>query len=287
MISMVAPLPAGNALRLFLEPVPGAVRWKVLRKGSPTFSGHNDASALVVHDGSETVLVDTASLQNEVMQFYQSFYTEDGVVWTPGPVTSGTPSATYGEQTVDVLSKLRDRLEAGLKVECDRGNFQTEIGHIPVYTAPPVADGNLPFPLVSLHLDDASPSERGVGEMIGIDVFDSIGDDWIGSEGWLEGVKITAIGWSLNADERDELRRAMRRVLLANLPVFESYGWTEFSASFQHVDAVSGEYNANIFQVMSSISCVAPVVVSAADSPIRDVVSTAYSHQEAATAATP
>ncbi len=169
------PLNVGNALRLYLEPPVDAVRWKVLRKGSGVFSGHDDASALLVYEGEDRVIVDAESIPNAILQFYCPFYSSDGVVWTAGTVASGTANAVYEDQTTDVLSDLRARLEAGLRVECDRGNFQTEIGYIQVYTAPPAMEPSLRFPLLTLHLENEEPGERFLGEEVASDSFDAIG----------------------------------------------------------------------------------------------------------------
>lgn len=271
---MVQPLHVGNALRLFIEPPAGAVRWKVLRKGSNTFSSHDDASAVVAYEGDERVIVDSAFLQNQVMAFYRPFYTSDGLVWTAGPTASGTPDAIYEDMSVDVLSVLRQRIESGLLVECQRGNFATELGYIQVYTASPSLERDLAMPLVTVHLENEEPGERFVGEdMIG-DQFDEIGGDWSESEGWLANVSVTLIGWSLNSDERLELRKAIRRIVVANLPVFADEGWQQCSLSQQDIDAVNGEYPAHIYQVMSTFTCLAPVrVAGRVNSVINEVIS--------------
>lgn len=272
MIHTVQPLHVGNALRLFIEPPAGAVQWKVLRKGSSSFSGIDDPSALLVLDGDDRVFVDSEALQNEVMAFYQPWYF-DGTDWTAGPVASGTPKADYTEHTTDVLSFVRDRLEAGLKVECDRGNFTPELGYIQVYTAPPSLEQNLRFPLVTIHLESEDPAERALGEAISGDTFDAIGFDWNESEGWLASVNLTIIGWSVNSDERIELRQAIRRLVIGNLPVFEEKGFQQVSLSQQDIDAVNGEYPAQIYQVMSNFSCLAPVRVGGPVDPIREIFS--------------
>lgn len=263
MITMIQPLPVGNALRLFIQPPAGAVRWKVLRKGIGSFSGHDDPSAIVAYEGESHVTLDTAYLQNEVMAFYQPFYTSDGVIWTPGPVAHGTPVSSYEEFTTDVMSLLRERLEAGLKVEVERGNLQNELGYIQVYTAAPSLEQDLRMPLVTLHLENEEPGERGIGEDVGGDEYDAIGEDWIETEGWLANVRVVMIGWSLNADERIELRKAIRRLVVANLPVFEEAGFTLPTLSQQDIDAVNGEYPAPIYQVMNTFTCLAPVRVGA------------------------
>ena len=273
MIAIIQPLHAGNALRLFIEPPPGSVRWKVLRKGSDTFSGHDDPSALVAYEGDDRVIVDSSFLQNEVMAFYRPFYTVDGQSWTAGPSANGTPSASYQEQSTDVLGTVRDRLEAGLKIEVERGNIQTELGYVQVFTSSPSLDRDLQFPLVTLHLENEEPTVRAIGEYIGGDEFDAIEDEWNEQEGWLASVRLTIIGWSLNADERSELRQALRRIIIGNLPLFRDQGWEQIDLSQQHFDAVSGEYNAPIFQVMNTFSCLAPVVVAGSVQPIREVIS--------------
>lgn len=274
MITMIQPLPVGNALRLFIQPPAGAVRWKVLRNGNGIFSGHDDTLAAVAYEGDDHVTLDTAFLQNEVMAFYRPFYTSDGVTWDAGPVANGTPAATYEEFSTDVMSLLRERLEAGLLVEVQRGNLISEFGYVQVYTAAPSLESDLRMPLVTLHLDSEEPAERGIGEYIGGDGFDVIGSEWQESEGWLARVNISMIGWSLNADERIELRKALRRIVVANLSVFEAAGFATVNLSQQDVDAVSGEYPAPIYQVMNTFTCLAPVRVgSRAPIGVHEVIS--------------
>lgn len=271
MISMVQPLSAGNAIRLFLEPPAGAVSWRVLKKGSDTFIDIDDASALTVYEGDERVVVDAAYLQNEVKVFYRPFYLMPGGAWQAGPTAHGTPAAEYEEHTTDAMSFVRERLEAGLLVEVQRGNLVNELGYIQVYTAPPAMEHGLRFPLVTVHLENESPAERGIGDDISGDKFDFVTDDWLESEGWLSQVQLTIIGWSLNSDERIELRKAIRRIILSNMPVFDAKGMTQITVSAQDVDAVNGEFGAPVYQVMNSFSCLAPVRVGNRVTPINDI----------------
>ena len=278
MITMVQPLHVGNALRLFIEPPADAVRWRVLRKGSDTFSGDpEDPSALVAYEGDERVVVDAAHLQNEVMAFYRPFYLSFAGIWTPGRTAYGTPASIYEEHTTDVMSLVRERLEAGLKVEVERGSLVHELGYVQVYTAPPSQEQNLLFPLVTITLSSESSDVRAVGETISGDEFDSIGFDWSESEGWLASVQLEITGWSLNSDERIELRRAIRRVVLANLPVFAAHGIDQVNLSMSDNDAVNGEYGAPVYQVMASFSCVAPVRVGGRVDAISEVTTTVRS----------
>lgn len=261
MIAMIQPIPVGNALRVFLNPPAGALQWRVLRKGSDTFTGESDPSALVAYEGDEAVFVDVTALQNEVMAFYKAYYF-DGTVWTASNTGSGTPQGTYEEYTTDAMSLLRNRIEAGLKIEVERGNIVAEeLGYVQVYTAPPSLEQNLRFPLVTMHLVDESSNGRGLGENISGDEFDEVGLDWLESEGWLSDVKLSIVGWSLNSDERIELRKALRRIIIANLPVLSAQGIEQVNVSMQDVDAINGEYDANLYQVVCSLSCMAPVRV--------------------------
>lgn len=271
MISMIQPLHVGNALRLFLQPPADAVRWKVLRKGSGAFTGHDDPSAIVAYEGEDHIFVDTSFLQNEVMAFYCPFYTSDGVSWVAGSVVSGTPNAVYQDLSTDALSLVRERLEAGLLEEVKRGNFATELGYIQVYTAPPSLEQNIRLPLVTVHLEHEAPAERGIGEMINADEFNSLGWDWHEAEGWIANVQIAIIGWALNSDERIDLRKAIRRIILANLPVFSANGMEQVSLSQQDIDAINGEYTAQLYQVMSTFTCIAPVRVGGDVDAVRDV----------------
>ncbi len=187
-------------------------------------------------------------------------------------MASGTPSATYADATTDVLSFLRERIESGLKVEVDRGNLINDLGYIQVFNAAPSLERDLKFPLVTIHMESEEPSIRGMGDEFA-DYFDSLDDEWVEVEGWLASVRLTVIGWSLNGDERIELRKALRRIVVGNLPVFASKGWQQIEFSQQDIDAVNGEYAANIYQVMNTFTCVAPVVITSGVDLVRDISS--------------
>lgn len=273
MISIIQNLHIGNALRLFLRPPAGSLVWKVLKKSTDTFSGVDDADAIVVYSGNQDIFTDSSDLINEVMVFYKPYYSADGVVWTAGNTANGTPTATYEEYSTDVLSLVRSRLEAGLLVECQRGNFHPEHGYIQVFNAPPSLERDLRMPLVTIHLENDEPGERGIGDSISGDEFDSIGFAWDESEGWLSNVAITIIGWSLNSDERIELRKAIKRIIIANLNVFSAADIDQVSLSQSDIDAVNGEYPAQIFQVMCNFTCIAPVRVGGQVDAIRTIIS--------------
>lgn len=272
MISIVQPLQSGNALRLFLTPPAGATRWRVFRAGSDSFSGPEpDDYSFVAYEGDDKVFVDAASLQNEVMAFYKPFYRIGGQ-WVAGPTASGTPAATYEDLSTDALTVLRERLELALQVEVQRGALGSELGYVQVFTAPPSLEQNVRFPLVTLSLDGEIPAERGIGDALFGDLHDEDTGLWTETEGWLAGVTISIVGWSQNSDERIELRKAIRRAIVANLPVFEGLGLQQVNLSMNDMDAVSGEFGAvNIYQVLGSFTCTAPVRVGYRVDPIKSV----------------
>lgn len=272
MISAIQQILSGNALRLFIEPPANAIKWRILRKGADTFSGHDDVSALVVHEGTDRVFLDIESLTNDTPAFYRVYYW-DGTNWTASPTSSGTPVAEFAEVTTDTQTIVRDRIERGLQVEVARGNFITELGYIQVYTAPPSLEQNLQFPCVTITLSSESPAETAIGA----DIFgdDPDGADYFESEGWIAQVQLEIVAWSLNSDERLELRKALRRIIIANRSVFASRGIVDVKVDFQDVDAVSGEFNAPMYQAMASFSCLAPVRVGINVDSILDTEVTA------------
>lgn len=277
---MAHPLPAGNAVRLFITPIAGAKYWRVLKKGSDDFTGETDSNALVAYEGDDRAFVDAdvASLPNDQVIFYKSYYRMEDNTWLATASVSATPSATYEDASVDFMSFVRERLEAGMKVEVERGNFQADLGYIQVYTAPPSLEQGLRFPLLTISVESESPAERGIGEDIFGDEFDPIEDEFFDSEGWLANARLSITGWSLNSDERVELRKALRRVVIANLPVLSDKGFDQIDLSMSDVDAVSGEFEAPIYQVNATLSCVAPVRVGrpySADETINSIEVTA------------
>lgn len=277
---MVLPLHVGNALRLHLQPPAGALRWRVLRRADANFAGPDQSDidgALIVYEGNEPVFLDTAYLINGAQAFYQAFYftTLAPAPFVASNIASGTPAATYEEKTDDPLSYIRERLELGLKVEVDRQTLTHELGYIPVFNAAPALEQDMRFPLVTVHLESDDAAERGIGETIGVDVFDAVGDMWEEAEGWLANVRITVIGWALNADARIALRRALKRLMIANLPVFAAKGWQQVEFGQQDIDSIDGEFPVPMFQVLGNFTCLAPVVVGGKVAPVHEVEVTA------------
>lgn len=261
MISMIQPVAIGNALKLYLTPPADAEYWRVLRKGTDDISGPDDEYAFVAYEGDDRAFVDCASLQNEVRAYYTPFYRIAGA-WVQGQGNYGTPVSTYEDASTDVLSLVRDRLEAGLTVEVERGNLMNDLGYIQVLTAPPAVHMNISFPLVTVTLEEESPSVRGIGEDVSGQFTDVEDETWLEEEGWLANVRLNMVGWSLNPDERIELRKAIRRVIVGNLNVFAAKGIVLPQLTLSDADAVNGEYgDTPLYLVAGDFTCTAPVRV--------------------------
>ena len=269
MISFIQSVAAGNALRVFLEPLAGARRWRLLRKISDTFSGAADVDALLVYEGDDRPILDIQGLVNGTLYHYRPYYLI-GPDWTAGATVTGTPATTFEDMAVDVLSLVRERLDLGLQVEVARGSLLHDEGHIKVLTAPPTSDSTV-WPIVTVHLQDESQAERAIGVMIGADDFSD--DLWTEKEGWLARTQLSIMGWSLNPDERIELRKALRRIVQANLSIFDFAGLVQVEFSQQDTEDFSS-FGAPVYQVLCTLSCLAPSQVGAKVRAIEEVITT-------------
>lgn len=274
MISFIQPLAAGNALRISLEIPDGATSMRLLRKVSDSFSGWNDPAALVVADATAISVLDAEALFNGTLYYYRSYYLINGTWTDSGATRSATPAATYQEHGVDVLSLVRERLDLGLQAEVLRGTLTHQDGHIPVYTAPPVFD-ETKWPIVTVHLQGDASAERAIGELVSPDEFDSVGEQWDESEGWLANVQVMLMAWSLNPDQRLELRKAIKRIIIANLPVFGDAGMMQVQLSMQDTEDFES-YSAPVYQAMGTLSCTSMTVVGSNVDAINDVAVTQH-----------
>lgn len=269
MIQMIQPLSVGNSLRVYLSPPAGSVEWRVLRKTSDTFTDQNDPNAFLVYEGSENTVVDYQNLSNDTTYYYRAFYF-NGTVWTASATATGVPATTYSDISIDALSIVRDRIDYGLQAEVAKGTIvPPKYGAIEVLTAPPIFEDTR-WPVVTVHLQNEGPQVRAIGEMIESDLFDAIAGNWTEHEGWLASVQIAVVAYSLNPDERIELRKALRRIVVANLPVFDSAGMVQIEFSQQDTEDFQA-YNAPVYFSMGTLTCLAPVRVTDQVAPITDV----------------
>lgn len=271
LVNQAIPLPVGNALKVLMEPESGAMQWRLMRNTTGVFAGPTDPLSMAIYTGDQSqYVVDVFSLVNGVEYSYCLFSTLDGVNWTPSAVFTGTPNAIYGDQSVDALTVVRDRIAAGLAVEVSRRTLTPTTGVIHVLNAPPSFDDTR-WPMVSVHVRSDGPAERAIGESIGTDDWDPETSMWKEGEGWLANSVLAIAGWSKNADERIALRKAIRRLVIANLPVFDALGMTKIDINQTDEDYVSGEYPAPIFSTVCSFSCLAPAFVTDEVGVVTDV----------------
>ena len=262
MISMVQALPAGNAIRLFVEPPAGAERWRLLRRQDANFADpfDPDATVVTVATGVGSIL-DFDGLVNGITYFYAEFACIRGQ-WSLASVLSAAPGARYGSDGADPLAVLRDRLECGLAVEVQRGAIKPSSGQIRVLTAPFATESGVQFPVVSVHLTSEVPMLRGIGEEMMPPMQDLPATDWSSYEGWVAQVCINIVAVSLNPDERIALRRALRRIVIVNLPVFDAAGMDQVTFSLRD-DEDMRENAAPLFMAIGTFECLAPSFTSA------------------------
>lgn len=272
MISMILPLPVGNALRVFLEPPSGASKWRVLRKAADNFVDENDPDAFLAYEGDHKSFVDFEHLQNGTVYCYRAFYW-NGAAWSThaSAAVTGTPNATYEDRSTDALVVVRDRINAGLQVEVSRGVVKPKTGFVQVLTAPPVFE-DARWPLVTVQLLNEGPGEDGLGYFLNSDGLSADDFDPFDGDGWMARVQLAITAWSLNPDERIALRQSLRRLVAANIHVFDNAGIQQVNFSQQDTDAVSGEYPAPVYQSIGTFTCLAPVSVGGNVPAIREVI---------------
>ena len=263
---MILPLNSGNALRLWLQPPVNTLRTRVLRNLTGAFADQNDPAATVIFEGQDIDVIDVDGLKNGIEYFYQAFYF-DGADWSASNVSSATPEATYQDASTDVLTLVRDRLQAGIDVEVSRGTLKPKSEKLPVLNAPPVYDQD-PLPVISVHVDRDGSGQWSIGGDMSSDF--NTGDGIDVDEGYFSEWALTIIGWSLNPDERISLRQAIKRILLANLPVFSAYGMQQIDLSYSDAEDFE-KFVVPMYQIVGKLTCVAPSQITESVAPIADV----------------
>lgn len=273
MISYLAPLPAGDAVELLLSPPAGARRWRVLRKRADSIAAADDPGSNVVFDGTDKFIIDRDPLLvNGTTYYYRAFYLTNAG-WQGSDTRSVVPQATGLDLAVDAVDVVQARVEAGFNSYVQRGLLtHPSLDVIPVLFSAPDYEG-AQFPLVTVNLTADSPAHRFVGESFGEDVA-YIGDDEevdaVGElQGYLSQQQIQIIVWSLNGDERKAMRKALKAIVLANLPMFAAAGMDLIEPQFGEVDDVT-TYPRPMYQAICTVSCIAPAAVERRHSVITE-----------------
>ena len=82
------------------------------------------------------------------------------------------------------------------------------------------------------------------------------------SEGWLSAYSLDIAGWvSGNPDERIALRKAIKKVIIGNLPVFDQHAMVMCQLTMADVEDFE-TFSAPMYQSIGTFSCVAPSIVA-------------------------
>jgi len=259
MINFVHPLPCGNAVALTLTP--GVFPWRLVRR----LDGDFDMPLTLIEEGEATdgsplywPVVDYQSIPNGTPIWYR-FDTFENGAWVPGTPVSVTPAYVDDPaySSPDLTALVQERLDLGLQSELAAGRLRHGKGRIPVLSASPQLE-QVTLPVVTAILVDRRSDARGIGETIIPDAFD--GSYWSAFEGWLDRSTVQIIAWSLNHEDRLDLRNAIQRILLLNLPILDAAGFSlpDLSSS----DTADFEtYNAPIYHSAFTLSCGHAVMV--------------------------
>lgn len=246
-------LGCGNAIRIIVESTAGESRWRVLRKESNDFSGANDPAAFLVHDGAERFLTDARLLVNGVTYFY-AIFGRIADSWSLPVVRSIAPVATFDDASVDVQELVRERLDLTLNSMIARGKLPLTKPTLSVMSIPFYTQGG-EFPVVTVLFGGSSPVVRSLGDVVGSDVFIDGGITEL--QGWLSSVSVEVTAWSLNAEERNILRKAIEAAVASNLHVFDDLGLQMFEVQSVQDSEDTQSMNAPVYQTTLRLGCTA------------------------------
>lgn len=263
------PIPIGNAAQLSIRTPPaGARKWRICRATTPPDTVDDGE---VIYEGDDQSVIDHA-IVNDTLYHYAAWFTRDGTTWTGPQRASVRANPEYGFIGSDAQELVRDRLRDGLAVEVAAGRLLPPPGAsvIEVFTAPPRFD-SVPFPCVSVHLDSDGPAERGIGDdMLNAEEMGG----WIEGDGWISRFDLTVMGWCLNPDERIALRKAIKKMIIGNFPVFAGAGLIQIDFH-QRDEEDFQSYNAPIYMTRGMFTCLSSYAVTRHIDPISDVTVTA------------
>lgn len=277
-IALLRTLPIGGCVEMSFN-VDASVTWlRVLRKtgANQTFTSAADANSIRIIDApirssTETQLMasllDYSNLENGDTVTYAA-YGYIAPTWFASLPQDITITPTADQAGADPLDFLVQRVEAGLKTEVLAQRLKPQSGSIPVYTAPPQTE-HTTMPVVTVHLDSDVSSDRALGEHIAPDRYDNPGDPeslspvdyWEEGEGWLSKWSCSVIGWSVNPDERNSLRKALKRIIQGNLPIFEAEGMIQVDFNQRDSEDFT-TYNVPMYLTTGQLTCLAPALLT-------------------------
>lgn len=258
MILFAYPAMAGNAAFLTIRPPRVARSLRVLRKIG-AFAGPEDHDAVLVadmswEDGLEpSQIVDRQALLNGVEYTYRIHYDgQDTYHERTCLIDSG-----YSDNEIDPIDLIVERMSLGLAEEVRRGKVPAIDGAIEVLVRPPSWTATN-FPVVTVALESQQSFTRGVGDTI---IGDNGQDILRDATGVYERARVSIEGRALNPSVRLLLHKSIKRVLLANLEIFEMLGLLvpEWTQAIQ--DELKGDADP-VYISVTTFSFLAPAMVS-------------------------
>jgi hypothetical protein len=267
--NLIQPVGCGNAVRIIVEQTHGEQTWRVLRKESVEFAGPNDPAAFLVYEGPDRNITDARMLVNGVTYYYALYGYINGGLSSLVAIHDVVPNATFDDLSVDAQEIIRDRLDTTLNSMILRGKLAISKSSIAVTSIPFYSQGS-ELPVVTVLFSGGSSSIRGMGDLIAQNDF--VGDACIDSQGWLSAVSLDVTAWSLNAAERNSLRRGLEAALAANLSVFDDLGLQMLEVnSVQDMEDMQS-MNVPVYQTIFRLGCTVAVAVTDEYSLITDVL---------------
>ena len=253
----------GAAVALQVSLDPAAERWRLLRRPDEDFTGADDPDARLIEEWTDyqpyPAVLDYTGLVNGTPVWY-ALYARDSGAWAlSGDPATVTPAylAEPLYTAPDLAELLRERLHSALQAEVAAQRLRHESGAIPVLVGYPQIE-SVRLPVVTVLLMQRAPSVRGVGELVIPDVFDP--DGWNHYEGWLDRSTVQIGVWSLNHEDRVQIRNAVQRALILNLPILDAAGFTLPDLSLSDTQDFEA-FNAPIYQSVFTFSADHPALV--------------------------
>ncbi|WP_293372304.1 hypothetical protein [Nevskia sp.] len=258
---------AGDAVILQMQQAPGGddVPRRVLRRTDAAFAGPADPDATLIYQGANPRVVDLRA-SNGSTWYYKAFDLVDGVfVDNASPAVQATPQSRYQPLGVDFEAVLKARLELGLQQEMTRGLLRVKLlgrngAQPPLKIAVvygPAVFGETDWPVVSVQLKNNAPGERGIGETL-------FGGSEFEGESWLAMQSVEIAAWTQNPDQRREMRLALTRIVIANLPVLEALGVVVGDPRVSVMDFLdNGQFLVPVYTAVVSFSAQVPEGIAA------------------------
>lgn len=253
MIRYAHPLCSGHAIHVVLQPPPGAVSMRLLRRWDAEFIGWDDPEAFLVQSSAPCAgVTDWRGLIDDVPVYYCAYYRVSDQ-WQASAVVTATPVAQVYLPHPEALDVLRERIEQGLNALVQADVLRHPSGAFSVLTAPPQIE-QATFPVVSIQMQSDSPEMQFIGADVTEAFHQPDGAGVQAFSGYLSRVQLQVGIMSLNPDERRLLRRAIQEQLVRDVPVLEQAGVQALEMTFNDdEDFVS--FDAPLYRSIGHLSC--------------------------------